>query len=93
MVSAKEIAASIEAKKKKPPGAAEEGSPEEEASEPADEAAAEGDAGSEPDDELGDYDAIEDSAVSDIMTSKDPATVKAALRQFVRACMDRGEEE
>lgn len=92
MVSAREIAASIEAKKKKPPAAAEEGSPEEEASEPADEAAGEDDGG-EPDDELGDYDAIEDSAVADIMNSKDPATVKAALRQFVRACMDRGEEE
>lgn len=81
-------------RKKKGAVDAEEGSPEEEASEPESEATAEGDdAGGEPaSDDLGDYDSVEDSAVSDLMSTKDPKTFKAALRDFVKACMDREEE-
>lgn len=72
---------------KKGPPMASEGSDEEEAAEPADEAAAEGD-----DAEMGDYDSIEDSSVSELMSTKDPKTFKSALRDFVRACIDRGDE-
>ena len=43
-------------------------------------------------DEMSDYDAIESSAVADMMATKDPEVFKAALRDFVRACMDRGDE-
>lgn len=97
MVNALDIAARIKAKKKPADDAAEEGSDEEEATEPAAEAAAEGDDtgaddGADADGEMGDYDSIEDSAVQDIMNSKDAATVKTALRQFVKACIDRDSE-
>lgn len=101
MVSALEIASRIKAKKKPPKGDEEEGSPEEERDEPEAEASAEGDVpGGEPDaeaegdgdGEMGDYDSIEASAVSDLMSTKDPETFKTALRQFVKACIDRDEE-
>jgi hypothetical protein len=41
--------------------------------------------------DMGDYDAIETSAVQDLMSTKDPATFKKALRQFVKACMQNEE--
>lgn len=42
-----------------------------------------------------DKEAVEDSAISDFMAAKDPATAKAALKQFLEACYPQlaGEEE
>ncbi|MDB4981759.1 MAG: hypothetical protein JWM82_2511 [Myxococcales bacterium] len=71
-----------------PMASAEEGSDEEEAAESPDEAAAEGDDAPESEG----YDSVEDSAVSDLMSTKDPETFKSALRDFVRSCMDRDAE-
>lgn len=95
-----EIARRMKAKKKPPGDDEEEGSPaegdDEESAAPVAAAFGGDDAGGEPEagaeGDMGDYDSVEDSAVQELMSTKDPKAFKSALRDFVKACIDREEE-